>query len=908
LEGRARRGDYFSILALAQLDPKNAQPLVDALANSKEWKRGLEIRLQIPETRAAAVRRLLEVYGQRNGDGSESAAAAHLLLSYDWEGRNDFFFRLLEDPYWTSLDAQTYPIDGFVRAHSELVPRLVQLVQDPRPSVHNNAVLALLSVGKEKWSQAALAALLPWLDDSQWSNLGASERATFIRALGENPIQGSVPGLLRLVANSHDQQEVYWAVAALESYEPPELPTACQQALTKVSSLFADRVAEIGLRHGYYSVQEQVDAIASLIEEEYGKDFLEIVRARYGQPHISPRKALALAVESAKASPTLSKGLVHLAQDWRRRRRPELAGLDKFLLDQPGHEVDAYLVSRLDERGLSADFLARLLAKSERLRHSSLPELRDLATTGGTGAGLAVIILDDASLTERSLARGSAEEITALIASARFLNRPINLVSLEAGVARIPSLRSAALAYLDAFPSEAARQLAVHLNPGAVITGLRAGDKDFDSVETEMMVASREHSPGSHLYSLQSKSHDQWENLEIWLNEAQGELIHRKRIGPQEPFERRELTQSEVQKVRAFLENREVLEWGEWRANSGTTYQFLDLSSSRGRRMTMRLDSRDPNGPSKNYRELVELFESLARIPTPTIYPALANIPGARVLESHRPTMTIFGDEDGLKVFSSDKSEGYDWRILGPQGVTGRAEAPNYEKNLLPRPYGDRWGISLPLPDHSYLNVTNEEVYLRKEGQRKRHLLKGRFGSPTLNPEGTLCLLQSPIEEGWGGPNSLIILDLSNGMIRPVDIPAAQTLEGVAYLPLHHAFLVQRNEDEAFPAKPANHWYLVDATSAKVTAVTGEFRPWMHERRRPLQSAGGTCYWVALPGANGTIVGIADAQTFKFRSRAEYPGIHFSERAMWVQDGVVYAAVGDDILSLPIDTTNSGRP
>lgn len=894
LEERAERGDYFSTLALAQLDPQKAKRFIDKMSNDG-WKRGLEIRLQFSETREDAAKRLLDVYRQRSGDGAESTAAAHLLLSYDWSGRDEFFFRLLEDPYWAKPDVLTYPIDGYVRTHPEVVPRLVELVEDSRPAVHNNAVLALLSAGKEGWSSQVLAALLPWLEDLRWCNLGRNARITVIRGLGERPTDGAVPRLLRLIATSREQQEVYWAISSLESYAPPELPFACREALTKVAPFDAQQVAEIGLRHSLYSIQEQVDAVAALAEEEHGKDWLEVLQARYEATSMPPRKALALAVVSREGPSKLDAALVQLALKWRQLQKPQLGTLDDFLLGQSGPDIDAYLISRLGDSDISTEFLAKMLAKGGRLRQSSLPQLRALADRGGTGAGLAAVILDDSTLLERALTEGKFDETMALISSARYLHRPLNLASLETAVRRKPSLGGAARAYLDAFSEEPFRKLAERLNPDCPISGLRAGDKDFDLVETDLLKAYQQRPPGTLLYSLQSKNQE----VELWLTGTSGELINRKLRGPQEPFQRRDLSREEVESIRTFMDERQVLNWGEWRAESGTSYQFLQLAASRGRRLPIRLDSDDRNVADKKYRELAQLFSNLAHVPATTIYPALISLPGGRVVERHRPTMTLFGDADGLKAYSLGE-EGYDWRLLGPHGIEGRAEAPSYEKKLLPRPSGDRWGLSVPMPDHSYLVITNDEVYISKKGELKRHLLSGKFGLPTLNTDGTFCLLQRPEGEGWGGPVSLILLDLLKGKASSVDIPAAKALRGTAYLPHHQAFLVQRNEDEAFSSKQPDQWYLVDAASGKASSVTGEFRPWVYEPDRPLQSAGGTLYWVALPASNGTIVGLVDGQTFAFQQKGEYPGMHFSSRRMWVQNGLVYAAVEDDILELPL--------
>jgi hypothetical protein len=147
-----------------------------------------------------------------------------------------------------------------------------------------------------------------------------------------------------------------------------------------------------------------------------------------------------------------------------------------------------------------------------------------------------------------------------------------------------------------------------------------------------------------------------------------------------------------------------------------------------------------------------------------------------------------------------------------------------------------------------------------------------------------------------------------------VNLPAADHLDAIAWIPAHGKILLRRAKEEAAPGIKPNagpdrpEFHLLDPATGELTAVNGEFRPLVEARERELQtSATEFIVWAALPSLDPekreTVVGRYDLRNFKFSPILHVPGVNFGSSAMWVDEAtrkVTFTVNGDLIrLSLP---------
>jgi hypothetical protein len=121
-------------------------------------------------------------------------------------------------------------------------------------------------------------------------------------------------------------------------------------------------------------------------------------------------------------------------------------------------------------------------------------------------------------------------------------------------------------------------------------------------------------------------------------------------------------------------------------------------------------------------------------------------------------------------------------------------------------------------------------------------------------------------------------VNLSSGEAFPVDVPEADTLEPIAYVPDQRRFLAYRAKDTPTEShKPVGpdgpEYWLVDPETGKAEVTSGEIRPLTHVGARPLQATGkGGQYWAAIPSEKdgGTDIGLYDAKYLKFTPQMLY--------------------------------------
>ena len=896
---RAESGGEISLTALAMVDWAAAEPILQRMLKGKDYMIALRAMLYHPASADQARRQLLAIVKEPNAEYSARAQAAEGLLRQDWPGSDELFASMLEDPIWHSqFRSLIDPFEAFVHRHPEWQRKLLQLLDDPKPAVRRNAIVALsVLIEGSTPNPEVVRAFLPWLANPDWGVDTGLSRSHLIKATTHVRLPEAVPGLLTLLKTEKGDLALEAAVA-LEHYDPPGFREAWQVALAKATTQ-GDSLAEIGVRQGWFTLKDQVDAVA--------QELMGYERPAPEHPDLSvgAREHLAATCIYGEPRPELTAELTKLARAWYLEDRPQLAALEDELLSLPGADVDAYMLERLNSGDVSLKLLRTLLSRHQSLQTTSRLRLQQMVAAGGPQAGVALVLLRDGPSAGKALASGDVPVALALVASARLVGMPLAVPSLEAASAQ-PELREAVLAYLKSSESQEHLALLKRLGEGYQISGRTTGERWIEKAEASLVARYRQQGEGE-LFALQSQHEGPRISLagtELWVSGDKAELLfednklgHLRREEDAPSYERRMLSQAELDQFRDFIAKRSVDDWTPWDNVTGhhfTSFQYLHLTPEGGRRVVATFNEGTDTGGGGKYEELISLFANLKDKPSQTVYQIQKEVPGVRVLEDNSQALAICSDEEGLKVREEDRRHNISWRLLTEKGLGAPcAPALGYPVDPPPETFNFR---PTALANGLFLTNDTDRLIVRRPDEREKTFLKGFYANPALDSErrqGLLLKWENRAMERW----SYELVDFTTGTVRSVPFPPGVKAYPLAYLPGRQAFLAATEEQSDRLEKIG---YLVDAKSGTVTPVTGEFRPWLQAGERPLQSAGGTRYWATIRTELGTEIGTIDEQSFVFESMAHYPTLRFGASQMWVHGDQVYLAIGD-ILVLPLN-------
>ncbi len=234
LEQRARRygpsREYVTghedLVALAQHDWQRAQPIVMAAYNNPGeptarvgamwalYKNALQQDSigDIDKYRGE----LMAIVEDRSATpGMRDLALDALVAEKEWSGRDDWYFSLLADETLADLrvNGQTYTGLTTLILYSPVErykDRMIELVGSDNEVVRAAAARNLVSMLHRTNDTDILKALLPWLNDANWSGLNAvSERNTLIRKFATVKMPEAVPGLIRLLNEKGSEETDY---------------------------------------------------------------------------------------------------------------------------------------------------------------------------------------------------------------------------------------------------------------------------------------------------------------------------------------------------------------------------------------------------------------------------------------------------------------------------------------------------------------------------------------------------------------------------------------------------------------------------------------------------------------------------------------------------------------------------
>lgn len=289
------------------------------------------------------------------------------------------------------------------------------------------------------------------------------------------------------------------------------------------------------------------------------------------------------------------------------------------------------------------------------------------------------------------------------------------------------------------------------------------------------------------------------------------------------------------------------------------------------------------------YDCLVTTIQDLSEAaPMDVWYAALDAIPGSEILYSDRGRRLrsvgkVAPDE---AVHEADLLCAYDWRARW-DGQAILAERPGAAAGYRPG------------------------LWRYRRGEPVVRIADGLFKDAIVTPDGA-WLIACQWQDRPPGEN-VLIFDLRSGGRRRVEIPGADDVFPVAFLPAQGKVLVafcrrdpSRSALEDPP--PPSSWphCLLDPPTGAVTAVEGEFRPLHDQKGRPLQPTSRPDEaWAALPDPSdpsATAIGRYDAKAFAFRPVLRVPYLDFGSMDLWVDEAerAAYIVANGDLLRIPL--------
>ena len=229
-------GEYVSnqdeLLALARVDWDKARPILDRLINDRDqpvsqtlarWAFYEHAVREKDSSDIEKYRRELQATVENKSEkpGNRDLAMDALVEAGDFDGRDEWYFSLLEDETLHDLRVNNTPYTGLttILNHSpsdKYTAKMLELVKSDNAAVRNAAVRNLSTLLDEK-NPEVVRALLPWLENPKWARETNAARRLLISALREIAMTESVPGLIAVLNEKQNLNDVPTAFSGANS-------------------------------------------------------------------------------------------------------------------------------------------------------------------------------------------------------------------------------------------------------------------------------------------------------------------------------------------------------------------------------------------------------------------------------------------------------------------------------------------------------------------------------------------------------------------------------------------------------------------------------------------------------------------------------------------------------------------
>ena len=927
-------------------------------------------------------RELQAIASDLNQPGYARYVAIESVALSEWSGRDDWYLGLFHDGSLLELSeggSSLTPLDTlFISDPKKWVPIIGRLAESKDINVRSAAASCLIrEIEDEEIRKQALVYLLPWLTNPAWANESSNQRLRLLQMLENNKVPESVPGLISVVENE-DPDYAYargFAASALSLYGDARAVPALKRALAKEKDEgLRYRVIKGLLGSGGLSEKDQLDAL-----EEYAAKLtspesrMEVMR--YHPPQEEPLSlTLTIGKFLGQNRETPSESLINLvlarAEELKSQNPAVADGLLEITHQWQGHQVELDIIRRIGNGSADSATIVEAIQRRDKLQEGLRTELQSLASVAGAAQGVGAVLLNDPVLAQGILNSEDRPAQVALIACAR-LTRMELPVELIAPILRDKDslLTQAAEMYLLADDSREARELLWQRHPNeGFITGWRenllymysgfeALVKTEDDLRSELF---KENGP-TEIVAYVSGYTDQRSVLRIYRDKA----VFTEYEDPARVRERT-VPQGEVAALKDFLAKGNFLDRGPtvMMCHHGCpANELLVLKKDKGRRVF------NQGGYNDDWQGLVDHFTQFGTGEGAKVHYKLADeIKGLEVLYAgdltindvsqqggelrvaveRKPTKEEDEERDASYEVDDDDDEElatrlmrrrveltnsrFSWRVFANGQLGAVTSAPDFysvvdELKFITGDENDadwesNYGYeTAPLAPDSILIAKHGEGLWRQFAGSKPVRVgdeEASYSNPIVTRDGKWVVLK---KEGLseGDKPYIVRLNLQTGREFRVNLPAANDLVPMVFLPSLGKVLVRRDKAEPVPpgSKPKEpdkpDYSLVDPATGTTRSVTGDFTPLSELSDRFLQPTEKPDeYWATVRDEqkSQTQIGRYSLKDFSFKPVMTVPQIMFGSTDMWVDASQkkVYVVYKGQLLRLPLQVNENQTP
>jgi hypothetical protein len=948
----------------------SGQPRATALALSLYYEHAIKEKDLGNEERYR--RDLQAIAANRNQPGYARNVAIESLSSTEWSGLDDWYVGLFQDESLLDLSDGEYsmsPFDSLFSSDLEKwIPIMTRLLESKDINVRSVAASCLVTVHEdEETAKKALTPLLPWLTNPAWINDKSSHRISLIQALGSFKIPESVPGLISVVESDDVQSYARgFAANSLALYQDARAVPALKKALTKEKDEASrHRIIKGLLGSNALSEMEQLEALeayaAKLAAPETRMDVI-----RYRLPTEEPLPpTLMIGKYLGQSRETPSESLINAvlarAEELKSQNSPVADALIEIAQQWQGQQVELDIIRRLWNGSADAATISEALNRKDKMQEGLRTELQGLASVAGAAQGVGAVLLNDPALAQGILNSEDEPAQIALLACSRLSQTalPVEMVGSLLNH-KNQLLTQAAETYLLAEDSSEARDLLWQRHPNeAFVTGWRENImlgvtydnlvKSEDQLRAEIL---KENGP-IEILAWVSNFPNQGVVVRIYSDKAvytehEDAARYRERTVPL----------AEVTALKDFLSVGGFSERGPtfgYCHHGCPANELLMLTKEKGRRVFHM-------GSYTEWQPVQDEFTKLGTGDGAKMHYKLEEeIKGLEVLYAgelivHDVTqqgneMRIFVERPQTKEETDELQASYDvddeddeelqtqllrrrvelnksrhsWRVFAGDKVGAHSSAPDFysifdETKFVTgdenEPDWDNYGFMTQpqiLAADSIVFAENYAGLWRQFAGSKPVRLgdeEAIYTNPIVTRDGKWVVATKIVDEGEN-PNHIIRLNLQTGREYRVNMPPADQLVAISFVPVLNKVLVKRAKQDYVPVgmKPrgpdkAEH-LLIDPATGVTRLVTGEFAPLQHRGSRFLQATEKPDeFWAAISDDKRiqTQIGRYSVKDFSFKPLTTVPQLIFDSMSMWVDAGQkkVYVVYKGQLLRLPL--------
>ena len=437
--------------SLARVDWNSAKPIIDRMLydSSSPYStilaKWVSYEHAIAEDNSSDIERfrseLKKIVEDKNAAWAmRDLAMDSLVLSGDWDGRDDWYISLLEDE--TLLTIQDNGYTGLTTMISTSKPgkfneAMIRLSKSTNFAARSAAVRNLMN-SLNKDNKAILEALLPWLTNPTWIKpANESQRLTLINFYAEADFPEAVPGLIWIVQNEKDSNRAY-AALALGKYKDFRSVSALRVALAEEQNVeFRKYIVNALVACNGISDDEQMtslEAYSTLISTPEGLEKFQKSEYYYGEENVPPQPLPIIIGKFVADQEEPSEGLATRAIERLkvlRRTKPAVAQVLVGIMQKwKGRPVFLEMIRQIKTGEADVDTVLNLLANRKISREKLPNELFGLRGVTGIGRGIGACVSEDENEFLSILSVGDAESQTAMFGCARLIRAklPVNVV------------------------------------------------------------------------------------------------------------------------------------------------------------------------------------------------------------------------------------------------------------------------------------------------------------------------------------------------------------------------------------------------------------------------------------------------------------------------------------------------